>query len=61
MSIEAVIFDWGGTLSIYADIDMEDMWRLAARHLAPDREDELEAIRFARRKSPGNFRPPHPA
>src|SRR5215218_5205014 len=43
MVIEAVIFDWGGTLSIYADIDMEDMWRLAARHLAPDREDELTA------------------
>jgi putative hydrolase of the HAD superfamily len=43
--IEAVIFDWGGTLSVFADIDMEDMWRLAARHLAaqsdPDREDEL--------------------
>src|ERR1700730_11116807 len=39
--IEAVVFDWGGTLSVYADIDMEDMWRLAARHLAPDREDEL--------------------
>ena len=40
-SVEAVIFDWGGTLSIYADIDMEDMWRLAAEHLAPDRADEL--------------------
>ena len=39
--IEAVVFDWGGTLSIYADIDIEDMWRLAARHMAPDREDEL--------------------
>lgn len=41
MPIEAVVFDWGGTLSVFADIDMEDMWRLAARHLAPDREDEL--------------------
>ena len=39
--IEAVVFDWGGTLSVYVDVDMEDMWRLAARHLAPDREDEL--------------------
>jgi putative hydrolase of the HAD superfamily len=39
--IEAVVFDWGGTLSIYTDIDIEDMWRLAARHMAPDREDEL--------------------
>jgi putative hydrolase of the HAD superfamily len=39
--IDAVIFDWGGTLSVFADVDMEDMWRLAARHLAPDREGEL--------------------
>lgn len=43
--IEAVIFDWGGTLSVYADIDMEDMWRMAAKHLAtgsePHREDEI--------------------
>ena len=41
MPIEAVVFDWGGTLSLFAEVDMEDMWRLAARHLAPDREDEL--------------------
>ena len=39
--VEAVIFDWGGTLSVFADVDMEDMWRLAARHLAPDQEEEL--------------------
>ena len=41
--IEAVIFDWGGTLSIYADIDLEDMWRMAARHLSPDHEDAMTA------------------
>jgi putative hydrolase of the HAD superfamily len=41
--IEAVIFDWGGTLSIYADIDLEDMWRMAARHLAPEHEEALTA------------------
>ena len=34
MSIEAVVFDWGGTLSIYADIELIDMWQLAADHLA---------------------------
>lgn len=39
--IEAVIFDWGGTLATYAGIEMIDMWRLAARHLAPDREEEV--------------------
>ena len=43
MAVEAVVFDWGGTLSLWAEVDMEDMWRLAARHLAPDREEELTA------------------
>jgi putative hydrolase of the HAD superfamily len=32
--IEAVIFDWGGTLADYAAIELIDMWRIAARHLA---------------------------
>ncbi len=41
--IDAVVFDWGGTLSHFAEVEMLDMWRLAARHLAPDREDELTA------------------
>lgn len=39
-----MIFDWGGTLSVWADVDIEDMWRLAARHIAPDREEELTAL-----------------
>ncbi|MGE3856875.1 MAG: HAD family hydrolase [Dehalococcoidia bacterium] len=42
--IEAVIFDWGGTLADYAAIELIDMWRLAARHLAghiPIGEDEI--------------------
>jgi putative hydrolase of the HAD superfamily len=34
MRIEAVIFDWGGTLSEFADIELYDMWKLAAVHLA---------------------------
>ncbi|MSQ30072.1 MAG: HAD family hydrolase [Dehalococcoidia bacterium] len=32
--VRAVIFDWGGTLSHYANIELIDMWRLAAGHLA---------------------------
>jgi putative hydrolase of the HAD superfamily len=32
--IAAVVFDWGGTLSEYAEIELIDMWRLAAAHLA---------------------------
>jgi HAD superfamily hydrolase (TIGR01509 family) len=33
MTIEAVVFDWGGTLSVYANIELIDMWHLAADHL----------------------------
>lgn len=44
--LEAVIFDWGGTLSVFAEVDLVDMWRLAARRLAPDREDEVCARLF---------------
>lgn len=36
-----MIFDWGGTLANYAAVELEDMWRLAARHIAPDRADEV--------------------
>ena len=43
MAIEAVIFDWGGTLSQFVAAELVDAWRLAARHLAPDREDEVTA------------------
>ena len=41
MTVEAVIFDWGGTLSVFVESELVDAWRLAARHLAPEREDEL--------------------
>lgn len=58
MTVTAVVFDWGGTLSVFADVDLSDMWRLAARHLAPHHEDELcarllaiEAASFARAKT----------
>jgi putative hydrolase of the HAD superfamily len=35
-SLEAVLFDWGGTLSVYEPVDMLGMWRIAAAVLAPD-------------------------
>jgi putative hydrolase of the HAD superfamily len=41
--VEAVIFDWGGTLSEFVDAELVDAWRLAARHLDPAHEDELAA------------------
>ena len=39
--VEAVVFDWGGTLSVWADVDMVDMWRLAAEHIAPGDSEAL--------------------
>jgi putative hydrolase of the HAD superfamily len=41
VTIRAAIFDWGGTLSEHAQVDMADMWALAARHLAPQDPDPL--------------------
>lgn len=38
---DVVIFDWGGTLSEFASLELLDVWRAAARHLAPDREQEV--------------------
>ena len=43
MTVEGVVFDWGGTLSHFAGVELADMWVLAARHLAPDREAEVTA------------------
>lgn len=40
-AIEGVIFDWGGTLSRWAEVDLEDMWQVAARHIHPDDPDDL--------------------
>ena len=40
---EAVIFDWGGTLSEFVDAELVDAWRLAARHLDPEHEEEVTA------------------
>jgi putative hydrolase of the HAD superfamily len=39
--VAAVVFDWGGTLTNFHSVDLIDAWRVAARVLAPDREDEV--------------------
>ena len=41
--VEAVLFDWGGTLSVHADVDLLEMWRAAARVLAPDDPEPVAA------------------
>lgn len=42
--LRAVIFDWGGTLAEYATVEMLDMWRLAAGHLAEQTGHDEGAI-----------------
>lgn len=34
MAVDGVIFDWGGTLSVYQEVELADMWKVAADHLA---------------------------
>jgi putative hydrolase of the HAD superfamily len=41
MTVEAVVFDWGGTLTPHHTVDLLDLWRAAARVLAPDRVEDL--------------------
>lgn len=43
MTVEAVLFDWGGTLSQHVPVDLLDMWRAAARVLAPDDPEPVAA------------------
>ncbi|MDX6286839.1 MAG: putative hydrolase of the superfamily [Frankiales bacterium] len=43
MTLEAVVFDWGGTLNPTHWVDVADLWRVSAEHLAPDRVDEVTA------------------
>jgi len=42
-SVEAVVFDWGGTLTPFHDVDLLDLWRVAAEVLAPERVPEFTA------------------
>ncbi|HUP85205.1 MAG TPA: HAD family hydrolase [Acidimicrobiales bacterium] len=57
MTVSAVVFDWGGTLSSFAEVDLADMWTLAARHFDPSREaeirDHLLAVENATWSAPG--------
>jgi putative hydrolase of the HAD superfamily len=39
--INAVLFDWGGTLTSFHSVDLIEAWRVAAEVLAPDRVDDV--------------------
>lgn len=41
MTVRAVVFDWGGTLTPFHSIDLADLWAAAARILAPERQADL--------------------
>lgn len=41
--IEAVLFDWGGTLATWHDIELYDVWRSVAALIDEPRADELAA------------------
>jgi putative hydrolase of the HAD superfamily len=39
--VEAVIFDWGGTLTPWHVVDLEEQWRVYARIAHPERVEEV--------------------
>jgi putative hydrolase of the HAD superfamily len=42
--IRALIFDWGGTLTEPISLDeLDSLWEVVAKHIAPDRADEVAA------------------
>ena len=43
MTFGAVLLDWGGTITPFHDVDLLDLWRLAAFELAPAHAAELTA------------------
>jgi putative hydrolase of the HAD superfamily len=45
--IDAVLFDWAGTLTPYHQVDLLGCWAAAAEVIAPDRVEELAAALFA--------------
>jgi putative hydrolase of the HAD superfamily len=51
LTVRAVLFDWGGTLTTFHNVDMIDAWRVAAEVLAPERADDVaEALLAAERE-----------
>jgi HAD superfamily hydrolase (TIGR01509 family) len=43
VSVDAVIFDWGGTLTPWHTLDLAEEWRVYARVVAPDDVDNVAA------------------
>jgi putative hydrolase of the HAD superfamily len=48
MTVRAVIFDWGGTLTPWHAVDLDALWRqVCARHFPPDRAASVAAAILA--------------
>lgn len=48
MGVQAVIFDWGGTLTPWHDLELADIWRtVCAAHLPPDAVEKTVAALVA--------------
>ncbi len=45
--VRAVVFDWGGTLTPWHSLDLEEQWRVYARVAHPDRAEEVAAAILA--------------
>src|SRR4051794_11588546 len=41
MKVEAVIFDWGGTLTPWHSIDLARQWQIFAEHYTRDHQDDF--------------------
>jgi putative hydrolase of the HAD superfamily len=41
VTVAAVVFDWGGTITPFHDADLRDLWSLVARQAAPSQAREL--------------------
>ena len=42
--VDAVVFDWGGTLTPWHTIDLREQWAAYTRVVVPDRADELAGL-----------------
>jgi HAD superfamily hydrolase (TIGR01549 family) len=47
VTVDAVLFDWGGTLTPWHTVDLKECWQAVAAHLDADRADELAAALLA--------------
>lgn len=45
--IGAVLFDWGGTLTVHTQVELIDLWRAAAQALAPEDPEAMTATLVA--------------